>query len=89
MVQYRLGTQLSFERNASRSYMIPSFTFDLGGLFTSSTRTRWFADAGAGVYLLQKRSMIVDAEVTYVIPFKDPEVLAGVRARVAVSVALW
>jgi len=89
MVQYRLGTQVSFERNASRSYMIPVFAFDLGGLYTSSTRTQWFADAGVGLYLIQLRSVIVDLEATYVIPFKDPDVLAGVRTRLGVSVALW
>jgi hypothetical protein len=89
MVQYRLGSQVSFERNASRSYMIPVFAFDLGGLYTASTRTRWFADAGVGLYLLQLRSVVIDLEATYVLPFKEPDVLAGMRTRLGVSVALW
>jgi hypothetical protein len=89
MVQYRLGAQVSFERNASRKFMIPAFVFDVGGLFTASTRTRWFADAGLAIYIWQQRSVSVDLEAVYVIPFKDVDVLAGVRTRLGLSVALW
>src|SRR4051812_32554128 len=88
MVQYRVGTQVSFERNASRNYLIPAFAIDVGGMFTSSTRTRWFGDAGLAIYLWHQRGVIVDVEATYVIPFKDVDVLGGVRTRLGLSVAL-
>jgi hypothetical protein len=89
MVMYRLGAQVAFERNASRSVLIPYFTVDLGGLWTDVSRTRWFADGGVGIYLVHRRNVIVDVEATAVLPFKDPGEYAGVRTRLGVSFSLW
>jgi hypothetical protein len=89
MVMYRTGAQVGFERNASRKFLIPYFAFDLGGLRTESLGRRWFVDGGIGVYLVHKRSVIVDLEVAGVLPFKDPGTLSGVTTRLALSFALW
>jgi hypothetical protein len=89
IVMYRNGAQVGFERNSSRKFLIPYFTFDLGFLRTASTGRRWFVDGGLGVYLFHKRSFIVDLEATYVLPFKDPDTLAGLTTRLALSFALW
>jgi hypothetical protein len=89
MAMFRGGTQLSFERNAARSWLIPYAVSDLGGLWTSATGTRPFVDAGAGVYLLHSRRLVVDLEATYLLPFTHPGELAGPRARVAAAFALW
>lgn len=89
MVMYRLGAQVAFERNASRSFGIPFFTVDIGALWTDVSRTRWFADGGIGIYLLHRRNVIVDLEATGVLPFKDPGEYGGVRTRLGVSFSLW
>jgi hypothetical protein len=89
MVMYRGGAQVSFERNASRAWLIPYFDADLGGLWTSATGSRGFVDAGLGVYVLHRRSVIVDLEVDGLLPFADPGKLGGVRSQLAVSFALW
>jgi hypothetical protein len=89
MVIARSGAQVAFERNASRAFGIPYFATDLGFLWTEETGRRWYVDAGVGVYLVHKRSFIVDIEVTGLLPFKDPDTLAGVTSRLAVSFALW
>jgi hypothetical protein len=89
MVMYRGGAQLGFERNASRAYAIPYFAADLGGLWSDATGRRWYVDAGAGVYLVHRRSVIVDLEVTGVLPFRDPDTLGGVATRLGLSFALW
>ncbi len=89
MVMYRGGAQVSFERNASRPWLIPYFDADVGGLWTSATGSRAFVDAGLGVYVWHQRSVIVDLEVDGLLPFSDPGKLGGVRGQLAVSFALW
>ena len=89
MVMYRGGAQVSFERNASRSWLIPYFDADVGGLWTSGTGSRGFVDGGLGVYLWHARSLIVDLEVDGLLPYSQPSQLGGVRSQLAVSFALW
>lgn len=88
MTIVRAGTQLSFERNASRAYGIPFFAVDVGRLWTNPA-TRWFIDGGVGVWILHRRAFTVDIEVTGLLPFTDPGNYAGVQARLGLSFALW
>jgi hypothetical protein len=89
MAMYRGGVQLAFERNASRTFGIPYFAADLGGLWSDATGRRWYVDGGVGLYLVHRRNVIVDLEVTGVLPFRDPGTLGGVRSRLGLSFALW
>jgi len=89
MVMSRTGAQVAFERNASRAFGIPYFATDIGFLWSDPTGRRWFVDAGVGVYFVHKRSFIVDAEVTGLLPFKDPDKLGGITSRLGLSFALW
>jgi hypothetical protein len=89
MAMYRGGTQVSFERNASRTWLIPYFNADVGGLWTKTTGSRAFVDGGVGVYLLHRRTAILDLEVDGVLPFSDPSKLGGLRLELALSFALW
>jgi hypothetical protein len=89
LVMYRAGAQVAFERNAARSYGIPYFAADFGGLWSDATGQRWFVDGGLGVYLLHRRGMILDLEVTGVLPFREPDKLGGVSSRLALSFSLW
>lgn len=89
MVRYRTGAQLAFERNASRAWAIPYFTADLGGLWSEGTGRRWFVDGGVGLYLVHRRNLVIDLEVTGVLPFSDPETLGGVASRLGVAFSLW
>lgn len=89
MIMSRTGAQVAFERNASRAYGIPYFAADVGMLWSEATGRRWYVDAGVGMYLVHRRTFIVDAEVTGLLPFRDPDALGGVTSRIAVSFALW
>lgn len=89
MVMYRGGVQVSFERNASRTFGIPYFNFDIGGLWTNATGSRAFVDGGVGVYLLHRRGLILDLEINGVLPFRRPMELGGVRMQLALSFSLW
>lgn len=89
LVMYRTGAQVAFERNASRAFLIPYFAADFGGLWSDATGRRWFVDGGLGVYVVHRRSFILDLEATGVLPFRGADDLAGVAARLALSFALW
>lgn len=41
------------------------------------------------MYVYARRGAIVDVEVDGLLPFSNPSELAGVRAQVALSYALW
>ena len=89
LVMYRTGAQVAFERNASRDFAIPYFAVDFGGLHSFETGRRWFVDGGVGMYVIHRRGLVVDAEVTGLLPFRDASVLGGVTTRLALSFALW
>lgn len=89
LVMYRTGAQVAFERNASRDFAIPYFAADLGGLHSDATGRRWFVDAGVGLYVLHRRGVILDLEITGVLPFRDADRLGGVTSRLALSFSLW
>ncbi len=89
MAMYRGGFQVSLERNASRSFGIPYFDVDIGGLWTKSTGSRGFVDGGLGIYLVHRRGLVVVLEVDGLLPFSNPGELGGVRGQLAVSYALW
>ena len=89
MVMYRMGAQVGFERNASRAFGIPYFAADIGGLWSEATGRRWYVDGGVGVYVVHMRNVIVDVELTGLLPFKDPKTLGGLNTRLGLSFALW
>lgn len=89
MAMYRGGAQLSIERNAARRWLIPYVAVDVGGLWTDATHGRGFVDGGLGVYLWHQRTVIVDVETTYLLPFSHPADVSGFRTQLALSVALW
>ena len=89
LVMWRTGAQVGFERNASRQFLIPYFAADFGGFHSDGTGRRWFVDGGLGLYVLHRRSLILDVEVTGVLPFRQADQLGGVTSRLALSFALW
>jgi hypothetical protein len=89
MVMYRGGAQVSFERNASRTWLIPYFNADVGGLSSRTLGTRGFVDGGLGVYLVHRRAVVIAIEADGVVPFSDVTKLGGARGSLAASFSLW
>jgi hypothetical protein len=89
MAMYRGGGEVSFERNASRTTLIPYFAVDLGGIWTEATGSRIFVDGGLGLYLWHRRGVVFSVEAVAVLPFSDPDTLAGIRTQLTGSVSLW
>lgn len=89
MVLYRGGAAVSFERNAGRSWLIPYFAADAGGLHARGAGGRAFADASLGLYVLYTRNVMVDAEGSFVFPLGAFDRFAGPKATLTASFSLW
>lgn len=88
-VPFRLGTALSFEQHASRRFLIPYFAADFGGLYESVLHTRMFVDAGLGLYLVHTRTVNVELEGTYLIPFSAVSELHGPKLVATATFAVF
>jgi len=89
LVMYRGGAVVSFEKNASRRFLLPFFVADVGGTWTEATGTTGFVDGGVGLYLYYGRSVMIDLSGTWTLPFSRVDAMAGPQARSALSFALW
>jgi hypothetical protein len=89
MIQYRGGINVSFEKNASRSWLIPYFGLAAGGMHEATIERHGFVDGVLGVHALYKRGLAIDLEGGYLFPFSDADALAGIRGQLAISFALW
>jgi hypothetical protein len=89
MVMFHGGGTVSFEGNASRDWLIPWFGASVGGMAGEALGGHAFAEGGLGLYLVYLRGFIVDAGAFFVFPFTEFDTLAGPRAQLTVSFALW
>lgn len=89
LLLYRAGTQLSFERNASRSLFIPFFGATFGGLHHETFDDVGFFEATAGLNLVFMENIVVSLDGGYLFPFSKVDALAGWRSTLAVNFSLW
>lgn len=89
MLLYRLGGQLSIERNASRIFAIPFYGIFFGGMNERALGHQSFVETTAGLHLLYLRNAVVSVEAGYLFPFEYVDELAGWRASLSVNVQAW
>src|SRR6185503_12180005 len=61
---YRGGTLLSFEKNPARTFLVPYFAGDIGGLHLHRVGGRLFIDGGIGAYLIYTPHFMLDLEAS-------------------------
>jgi hypothetical protein len=89
MLLYRFGAQLSFERNASRSFAIPFFGFMMGGLQQTMIEHVGFVETTLGLHAVFMKNVAVTLEGGYLFPFDKVDELAGYRATLGVNFTAW
>ncbi len=89
LVTYRLSTVVSFEGNASRRFLIPTFGTAIGGLWETEAKHLAAAEGLLGLYLLYTRHVVVDAQGGVVVPLSTSQALFGPKAQLTASFALW
>jgi hypothetical protein len=86
---YDVGFSLSFERNASRRYLIPYFGASLGGTIHQKLPNTSFAYPFGGLHLFWHHNLIVNAEGGYHFPFASVDAMRGPRAQVVARFSMW
>lgn len=89
LVTYRLSTVVSFEGNASRRFLIPTFGTAIAGLWETDAKHLAAAEGLLGAYLLYTRHVIVDVQGGVVLPLSTSQALLGPKAQLTASFALW
>ena len=89
LVAYRLSTVVSFEGNASRRFLVPTFGTAIGGLWETDAKHLAAAEGLLGLYVLYTRHVIIDAQGGVVVPLSTSQALFVPKAQLTASFALW
>jgi hypothetical protein len=88
-VSYAAGLELSLERNPARSFLVPVFGVEIGGLHQERLGGVFQTVPFVGAHLWSGRTYFVTATAGYVFPGRDLERFGGWRFRAGVDFALW
>lgn len=89
LVAYRFSTLVSFEGNASRRFLIPTFGTAIGGLWETREGQKAAAEGLLGAYLLYTRHVVVDLQGGVLLPLSSSQALLGPKVLLSAGVALW
>jgi hypothetical protein len=89
MSVFRSGFHLSFEGNASRTWLIPYYGGSMGRVAEETLEVNWFAEALVGVHALYTPNIRIDVEGGYVLPFSEVDVMRGLMVQITAGVTLW
>ncbi len=86
---YTTGLHLSMERNPRRSFLIPYFGVEFGGMYNKQLGDVFHFTPLGGVWLYSDRMNSVNATVGYLYPGTRFEELRGWRASLGGTFSLW
>jgi hypothetical protein len=89
MALFEVGATASFERNASRRWLIPYFGATVGGVSQPDLGTSVFTYPMGGLHLYWHRNLMLDAEGGYHFPFQDIDKTRGPRGQLTARFSLW
>ncbi len=89
MFMYGGGMNFSFERNPKRSYLIPYFGIELGGISQAKVGTTFQMTPLLGAHLIARRNIFVNLHGGYVYPVNDFDKLQGYFAQLGVNFSFW
>ncbi len=86
---YSIGLSLSFEKNPKRSYLVPFFGLEFGGLSQSQWGTTGQFTPTLGLHIISKRTLFINIQGGYVYPITKFDILQGLFLEFGVNFALW
>lgn len=86
---YSVGLSFSFEKNPKRSYLVPFFGLEFGGLSQSQWGTTGQFTPTLGLHLASKRNLFLNLQGGYVYPITNFDILQGVYLEAGINFALW
>lgn len=89
MLLYHLGLDLSVERNPKRSWFIPFFGLEAGGMYQRELGGMGQLVPMGGVRVYGSRNLFLNVIGGYLFPTSHLEELRGWRARAGLNLSLW
>jgi len=89
MFMYTMGLDLSLEKNPKRSYLIPYFGLEFGGLSQKQFGSTAQFTPTFGIHLLSKKNIFINVHGGYLYPLTNFETLQGWFAQAGLNFALW
>ncbi len=89
MFSYLLGVDMSLEKNPKRTFLIPYFGVEFGGLSQKQFVSTVQFTPTFGIHLISKKNMYINVHGGYVYPIDNFEALQGWTGQVGVNFALW
>jgi len=86
---YSLGLDLSFERNPKRSFLIPFFGLEFGGIYQSELGHMAQFNPEAGLYIWSGPNISAMVKAGYLLPTTALEELQGWRITAGFDFTLW
>lgn len=91
LLLYSAGVSLSLERNPGRSWLLPNFGLEIGGLTRREVGTALFLAPSAALHLYTSRSVTLGVEGSAVVPllYDHYDDWLGFRGRGFIDIAFW
>lgn len=89
MFAYSAGLSLSFERNPQRTWLVPYYGLELGGIVHQGTGAFFQTTPYAGVHLFSSPNMFLGARLGYRLVPSRIDNLAGMHFGVVADFSIW
>lgn len=89
MFMYTLGLDLSLEKNPKRSFLIPYFGLEFGGISQKQFGSTVQFTPTLGIHILSKKNLFINIHGGYVYPLSNFEMLQGWFGQAGLNFALW
>lgn len=89
MFMYTLGLDLSLEKNPKRTFLIPYFGLEFGGISQKQFGTTMQFTPTLGIHLLSKKNIFINIHAGYVYPISNFEALQGWVGQAGINFAMW
>lgn len=86
---YAASLALSLERNPERSFLLPFFAVDVGGLYQKKLGNAFQVTPSVGVHLFQNRNVFISLDAGYLLALPALEKLHGPRVALSGNFTLW
>lgn len=86
---YSVGLSFSFEKNPKRTYLVPFFGLEFGGLSQSQWGTTGQFTPTLGIHFAAQRNLYINFQGGYVYPITQFDILQGPYFEAGVNFALW
>jgi hypothetical protein len=86
---YTIGLDLSLEKNPRRTFLIPYFGLEFGGMSQRNMGNTVQFMPTAGLHLLSRKNLFINTHAGYIYPIRNFESMQGWFAQIGANFALW